>query len=154
MFIKHDDKVINTDNVSNILIDNEKQKIIFNTNYPVSLHDNVYKLIPDYVYFVCDVDDFLRIRDKIMNLKWISSDFGKIKHGEFKHNARLINPDCVSFIKIEDWKPRIIFNLNTSISFYKNDAEITSDFIFYDYQNSAEMNTDLELITQKLKIEG
>lgn len=143
----HDDKIVNTDNVSNILVDDSK--FIFNMNYSVSLNENKDKLIPDYVYFNCNKEDYAKIAKQISSLGWISSEYGCTgKSGFWKPNKRIINPKSISFIKLEEWKLRIIFNLNTSISFYKNDYEKTSDFIFYDYDHIDDYEEDLQKITK------
>lgn len=151
MFIQHNDKIVNTDNVSNISI--EENKIIFNMNYSVSLHENLNKMIPDYVYFSFtkfEKTDFEYIENKIRSLGWISSEYGCTKNGNWKPNKRIINPKCLSFIKIDDIKNRIIFNLNASVSFYKSDLEKTSDFVFYDYDDEGEFREDCDNVGNML----
>lgn len=149
MFIEHDGKIVNTDAVTNIVIENNK--VIFNLDHFVSLKDENDRHIPDYVYMYFDEDEELRlIVNKITSLNWITSDFGTTYRGRYKANNRIINPDAISFIKFEDNKNRIIFNLRNSVSFSRNIQSKTSDFVYYDYENEGDYFREGNLISTML----
>ena len=160
MFIKYEEKIVNIDGVTNIVI--EDQKIIFNLDYPVSIRDNISKLIPDYVYFyVKDKNDFDDIMTKINGLGWIRSNSPGFyeKHGHRKAtNHELINPKQISFVKFEQFdkhgnkKNRIIINLRLPISFSGDIYSRTSDFIFFDYNKDDEaFEADCDMFTTTLE---
>ena len=133
MFIEHDDKIVNTEAVTNIVI--EGSKIIFNLDYGVSLQNDVDRIIPDYVYMVIrNEEDFNDIKAKIDSLNWIKSEFGNFdNHGNYRNNNRIVNPKAISFLKFDDRKSRIIFNLRNSVSFNRDFSQKTSDFVYFDH---------------------
>ena len=149
MFLKHQNKMVNTDNVTNIRY--EQRRIIFNMDYSVSHKDNDDNLIQDYVMFDFEeVIDMNTIKEKIDTLGWINSEFGDYdKKENYRANDRIINPAAIASVKFEDYHNRIIFNLNVSASMRRNAFQKTSDFIFYghtdkyDYENERKRITNL-----------
>jgi hypothetical protein len=134
MFIGYkEEKIINLNNVSNIYIDERDDgsgKIIFNMNYSVKIFDGKYT--PDYVYWNFENSNELviirdMIEDKIKNnKKWIMPlEFGQ----------RYVNLNCVSSIVIDITKNRVIFNLNYNVTHPKDNSKLTSDFIFFNFNN-------------------
>jgi hypothetical protein len=127
-FLEQNKIVVNLDNVSSIMF--EKQKIIFNFNYGVTLSTKgMDKIIPDYVYFNRDEEIFTEIIDYLNANGWIT----------FKNSDnpnRWVNPKCISFIKYEKRhnKYRIIANLNTSVTLGTNKTDfLTSDAVYWDF---------------------
>jgi len=149
MCIEHGGKIVNTNAVTNIVI--EGNKVIFNLDYFVSLQGEDNKHIPDYVYMYFDtngeMDDVIA---KINSLNWITSDFGTTYNGSYKKNSRIVNPNAISFITFEDRKNRIIFNLRNSISFSRNVQSKTSDFVYYDHENENDYYAESDRISEIL----
>ena len=151
MFLENEDKVVNTDAVTNIVI--EGNKVIFNLDYGVSLQDNVDKIIPDYVYMIVkDPEDLKRMKADIDSLNWITSEFGNYdRNNNYRANNRIVNPEAISFLKFDDRKSRVIFNLRNSISFNRDVYQRTSDFVYFDHTNDEDYNVERERITNILK---
>lgn len=149
MFIEHGGKIVNTNAVTNIVI--EARKIIFNLDYSVSLQDEQDKHIPDYVYMYFDTSEEMEdVKQKIKVLNWITSDYGTTYNGNYKSNNRIVNPNAISFVKFEDRKNRIIFNLRNSISFSRNILSKTSDFVYYDHENQDDYYKESDRISDLL----
>lgn len=143
MFLKHkNNKIINTDNVSNIFVDTNNDgsgKIIFNMNYSVKIFGD--KFTPDYVYWIFDnIEDLNTIKSSLERI------FIKTETWIFpaESNQRYVNLNCVSSIAIDDFKNRIIFNLNYNISHPKNHNQLTSDFVFMDFSTKDKFNDYLK----------
>jgi len=123
------EKIVNLENVSNIYIDNKdgQGKVIFNMNYSVKIFDN--KFTPDYVYWSFNSDNDLEcIKSKIILLieDWIQP----VEDGQ-----RYINTTCISSIGIDDYKNRVIFNLNYNVTHPKDYNKLTSDFVFFNFKD-------------------
>ncbi len=130
---KHN-KIIELDNVSNIAIvrAGKSDKVIFNMNHSVKIFNDKYTA--DYVYWEFYSNEELSqikklIIDKIPN--WILP----IENGQ-----RYINPKCVSSISIDDYRNRVIFNLNYNVTHPKEIDKLTSDFVFQDFQDVDNFN--------------
>jgi len=142
MFLEYNDKIVNTNSVTNIVI--EGNKIIFNLDYGVSLQNEIDKIIPDYVYMtIRDQNELDEMKSKIDNLGWLTSEYGNYdRHGNYRANNRIVNPDQISFLKFDERKQRIIFNLRNSISFNKNEFQRTSDFVYFDHTSSEDFDKE------------
>jgi len=123
------EKIVNLENVSNIYIDNKdgQGKVIFNMNYSVKIFDN--KFTPDYVYWSFNSDNDLECIKRIILLlieDWIQP----VEDGQ-----RYINTTCISSIGIDDYKNRVIFNLNYNVTHPKDYNKLTSDFVFFNFKD-------------------
>ena len=115
--------------MSNIYIDNKdgQGKVIFNMNYSVKIFDN--KFTPDYVYWSFNSDNDLECIKRIILLlieDWIQP----VEDGQ-----RYINTTCISSIGIDDYKNRVIFNLNYNVTHPKDYNKLTSDFVFFNFKD-------------------
>jgi len=142
MFLEYGDKIVNTDAVTNIVI--EGNKCIFNLDYGVSLQNEVDRIIPDYVYMIIkDPQELQDMKQKINELNWITSEFGNYDfHKNYRANNRIVNPAQISFMKFDERKQRIIFNLRNSISFNRNDFQKTSDFVYFDHTSMEDYDSE------------
>ena len=137
-FETNDSKFVNLREVTSIAFEDQKNKygrrykIIFNMNYGVSLKDNPFKQISDYVYSVYDNrTDFMADFEYLMNLV---DEYQWIKAKE----PRIVNPDHISFVTQDYRKNRIIINLASSVSFHGNTETKTSDFIYINCDDEKE----------------
>lgn len=136
-------KIVNLDNVSNIYVDEQGKKVIFNMNYSVKIfgsknsinsYDKINKVTPDYVYWSFDsMQEFMKIVDLIINKtkNWIQPE---------EPGQRILNPDFIASITFDEDKNRVIFNLNYNITHPKDDNKLTSDFVFYDFVSKDSFN--------------
>lgn len=147
-FIKTNDRMINLQNVSNINVLRDRNRIVFNMNYCVDLSNKDYsKSISDYVYWdmnsVSELDINLEIlyKNKYFTNNFISKT----------NDNGYINTNEISSIKFAKHKFRVIFNLSHPISFKNKDQEskITSEFV---YVNCNNLKTYSEYITYIEKI--
>lgn len=150
MYISHDNKIVNTDSVTNVVV--EENKLIFNLDYSVSLDDNPDKIIADYVYmYFNNISEYNSILGQIGTLGWLTSEFGNYDfNGNYRSNNRIVNPKMISFVKFEEKKKRIILNLRTSVSRNKNIDEKTSAFVFFDHMNKDDYLDEVDRITKIL----
>ena len=144
-------RIVNLREVTNIAFEEftdrhgeDKQKIILNFGYNISLKHNVSKKVPDYTYFIYgDRDEYDKMVDSLTGLihekDWIAPRIdGNIN--------RIINPDSISFISKDPGQNRIIINIATSVSFYNDFNRATSDFIFLDFKDEQEYKENLEYL--------
>ena len=133
MFIKTEnrrDKVVNLANVSNIHIDKGSSgKIIFNMNYSVKIFDN--KTTPDYVYWEFGSQEEKEEKTAtflphLINMGWITP---------FEEGQRYVNSTCISSIGFDEYKNRVIFNLNYNVTHPKDSSKLTSDFVFFNFSS-------------------
>jgi len=125
VFLQINDKIINLKNVSNINILRNNNRIIFNLNYNIELHD---KIISDYVYLdTINEDDMKDKLDYLYKDEYFKENFIK----QNKKNG-YININEISSIKFIKNKNRVIFNLAHPVTFkkYNGDKHITSEFVF------------------------
>jgi hypothetical protein len=146
MFIRTNDKIVNLKNVSNINVVHERNRIVFNLNYSISM-DN-YKYISDYVYW--DAEDESQF---IKNLSIISIHVNELNF-IVKLGDGWINADAISSIKFRDRKRRIIINLSHNVTFvdYNDDEKITSEFVYIDCKSDDEYSEYVNYITKRLNI--
>ena len=152
-----DYKVVNLKEVTNIAFEiytnregKTVYKIIFNFNVPVSLKNNIIKIIPDYMYFVYyDEEEYQKtvdiLNDLINESMWLAPSIdGRVK--------RIINPDKITFIARDPRHNRIIVNLSTSISFYSDYKRRTSDFIYFDFTDPEEFEAEYQYMMEQLNL--
>jgi len=142
LFLQTNDRIINLQNVSNINVLKDGNRIIFNMNYNIEIvyFDKVQrkeksKFISDYVYWDSNThDDMLKNLKQLEELKFFKDNF--IKQSV---NAGFINKNEISSVKFSDKKYRVIFNLSHPITFTDFDGreKITSEFV---YVNCADQN--------------
>ena len=142
MFLQTNDRIINLQNVSNINVLKDGNRIIFNMNYNIEIvyFDKVQrreksKFISDYVYWDSDNrSETLKNLKHLEELKFFKDNF--IKQSA---NAGFINKNEISSVKFSDKKYRVIFNLSHPITFTDFDGKdkITSEFV---YVNCADQN--------------
>ena len=128
-FIKNGtDKIVNLANVSNIYIDlhdNNSGKVIFNMNYSVKIFGD--KITPDYVYWNFGNFEALQSMKSLIekNIEnWIYPQ---------EPGQRYVNPKCVSSIGMDNYKNRVIFNLNYNVTHPTKSDKLTSDFVFFNF---------------------
>lgn len=133
MLIKHgSNRIVNLTNVSNIFVEEDKQRVIFNMNYSVKIFGN--KVTPDYTYWDYTTEDEKQeivdlIQSKLRETSWIFPE---------NDTLRYVNLDCVSSIGFDDHKNRIIFNLNYPVTHPKDDRKLTSDYVFWNFHNDTD----------------
>lgn len=135
MFIHTTDRIINLQNVSNINILKDSNRIIFNMNYniEISYFDKVSrrektKLISDYVYWDADNYNVMQANLKtLQTTKYFIENFIRQTEGH-----GFINNNEISSVKFSDKKYRVIFNLSHPITFTDFDGKekITSEFVY------------------------
>lgn len=133
MFIKYgQEKKVNLNNVSNIYIDENTRdgKVIFNMNYSVKIFGDKYT--PDYVYYPFSNEKELNTIKNIINMgineeEWILPQ---------EQGQRYVRKDCISSISTDEYKNRVIFNLNYNISHPKDIDKLTSDFVFFNFSSN------------------
>jgi hypothetical protein len=143
VFIKYKDKAVNTDIVTHISI--YENKWVFHLNYQISSPHNELKKIPDYVEFYPDNNSDVDFIDgKISSLNWISNldPRGQV----------IVNPSKIGFVKYDDERNRIILNLTCSASLKHDYSTLTSDFVYFTYQNKQEYNIMCDILKDELKI--
>lgn len=142
MFLQTTDRVINLQNVSNINILKDSNRIIFNMNYniEISYFDKVSKreknkFISDYVYW-----DAYAHNDMMANLKSLqTSKYFKEHFIQQTAGNGFINKNEISSVKFAENKRRVIFNLSHPVTFTDFDGKekITSEFV---YVNCSDLN--------------
>ena len=140
---KYGDKIINTDKVTNVVIEDEK--FIFNFDYSVSLQHNKAKIIPDYAYLTATTDDeFNYLDDAIASLGWISHSYPHHKaHSSYNTNDNwhIINPNGISNVKFTKTN-RIIFNFGNSVSVNRENDKYSASFVYFDYDDIESFEAD------------
>jgi hypothetical protein len=155
-FETSDGKLVNLDNVTNIVFDpdftdrfgNKRSKIIFNLDYHLSLPRSDKK-VADYVYSVyTDKNEYQESVKKLNELVNRKSWIAPITNNTI---SKVINPDKISFMTKDDDNYRVILNLNTSVSFYGDYQRLTSDFVYLNFYDDEEYQNNLTYITELLK---
>lgn len=125
---------VNLDNVSTIFIDSNRVIFHFNTNRTVQTRNGL-KNVPDYLYWdLNDNDNIEFIRNDIESVltdSWISPK---------EDHHRYINLDAVTNIGFDDYKQKVIFNFNFSVSHPYNQDEVIGGFEFWNFNDSFNYN--------------
>ncbi|QAU04523.1 hypothetical protein Va1_203 [Vibrio phage Va1] len=131
MFILANDVVVNLENVSNVNLVPNRNRIVFNMNYSIQMKHYGHKsLISDYVYWDAkDSNEYTRNLIKLKENEHFQREFfAKPKNDGF------INVNEISSIKFLEDSRRIIFNLSHQVTFRdksKNES-LTSEFVYVD----------------------
>lgn len=141
-------KTLNLEHVSNFGF--LKDKIVFNMDYSVTLKsykNNNKVIISDYVYWIPNsFEELIEMKALILEstifsesskLRWIQCS----NDPEFKQ--RIVNMDCVSSIKFDDERRKVIFNLSHTVTF---GTGLTSEFVFYKFRTQEEYTHYKEII--------
>lgn len=142
MFLQTNDRIINLQNVSNVNILKDSNRIIFNMNYNIEIvyFDKVSrreksKFISDYVYWDADSSNAMANNLKeLQSTQYFKDSFIKQTAGN-----GFINKNEISSIKLAEKKNRVIFNLSHPVTFTDFDGKekITSEFV---YVNCSDLN--------------
>lgn len=149
MFILANDVVVNLENVSNVNLVPNRNRIVFNMNYSIQMKHYGHKsLISDYVYW--DAKDSKEYTRNLISLKenehFQREFFAKPKNDGF------INVNEISSIKFLDDSRRIIFNLSHQVTFRdksKNES-LTSEFVYVDIGSKESYEDYKELLLIEL----
>jgi len=139
-----DSKTVNIDQVSNIGIDTKKLRIIFNLQYSINIFG---KQTPDYVYF--EYDDIVNLHRAIKSLLEVIKDDFLISSDK---SQRLVAKKCISSINFIERQKRIVFNLNYDITHPNDSRKLTSDFVFWTFNDDAEYFSDYEKLKKITQI--
>ncbi len=140
MFLRTNDRIINLQNVSNINVLKDSNRIIFNMNYNIEIayFDKVQrkektKFISDYVYW--DANSFEEMSENLKELQSMKY-FDKTFINQTAGNG-FINKNEISSVKFSDRKLRVIFNLSHPITFTDFDGKekITSEFVYVNFND-------------------
>jgi len=132
-FIKTNDRLVNLQNVSNINIVHDTQRVVFNMNYSIEIekHNNT-KMISDYVYLdTRNSKDFENALIELYDNQYIKDNF-------LSHDTGYINIHEISSVKFSEQKNRVIFNLSHNKDFkdYRSgNTLLTSEFVYVDFSS-------------------
>lgn len=154
MFLQTTDRIINLQNVSNINILKDTNRIIFNMNYNIEIShfDKVSKrektkYISDYVYW--DARDKEDLSENLMSLntQYFVENFIKQASGN-----GYINKNEISSVKFSDKKYRVIFNLSHPVTFTDFDGKekITSEFVYVNCNDLKSYDTYVNYVKTEL----
>lgn len=140
------DKIVLLDNISVISLDEGRKRVVFNFMNSIFVFG---RWTPDYHYFQYDTkEQALEAFNKIKSIPhfrlnyFISDD---------ATNLDLINKDSVTTISVKEDEQKIIFNLNYSITSYKDNKPIEiSKFIFWNYEDVDDLFDDRMQINENL----
>jgi len=132
------DKTILLKNVSVVSLDEERNRIVFN------FMNNIFvfgRWTPDYHY--APYGSLLEAKEaftKIKNMPYFQLNFFI---SESEDNLHLVNRDSVTSLSVKEDELKVIFNLNFSITSYKENQPIEiSKFIFWNYDNEDVFDDD------------
>lgn len=136
MFLQTNDRIVNLQNVSNINILEDRNRIIFNLNYNIEISSyGKPKLISDYVYW--DSSNHVDFSNNLLSLT--QNEFF-IENYIYQINGNgFINKNEISSVKFSDKKNRIIFNLSHPVTFkdFEGNDKITSEFVYVNCKDYA-----------------
>lgn len=150
MFLQTNDRIINLQNVSNINILQDRNRIVFNLNYNIEISTNYgnSKFISDYVYWDSDnAQSMMNNLSLLDDIKYFNDNFiNQVNDNGF------INRNEISSIKFIDRKHRVIFNLSHPVTFRDFDGKdkITSEFVYVNCNNAIEYKEYVEYVKSKL----
>ena len=132
------DKIVFLKNVSVISLDKERNRIVFN------FMNNIYvfgRWTPDYHYFPYQTtEEAEEAFEKIKEMPFFKIHYF-ISYN--KDNVDIVNKDAVTTLSIKEDELKIIFNLNYSITSYKDNQPIEiSKFIFWVYDDEDTFDDD------------
>ena len=132
------DKIIFLNNISVISLDKDRCRVVFNFMNSIFIFG---RWTPDYHYFQYNtehkaVEAFNKIKSlPHFRIKYFISDVDT--------NLDIVNKDAITSVSIKEAEKKIIFNLNFSITSYKDQQPIEiSKFIFWNYDNDDDVLND------------
>lgn len=145
--------MVNLQNVSNVNILTDRNRVIFNLNYNIEIttgQNRNSKLISDYVYW--DADNENELKNNIAQL---------FEHDYFFDNfltkdgdKGFININEISSIKFIDSKKRVIFNMSHPVTFkdFDGNNKITSEFVYVNCKNLEQYKDYIQYVENKLGV--
>lgn len=142
--------VLNLENVTNVVFEDNSNKIIFNFNNNIEIKTKKgIQVIADYRYDnhlskESYLNSKIDIETKMINMKFIKPIDGLSSH-------HWVNPKHITFVNIDYKKLRLIFNLDNSVT-KPIDGEImlVNDFVFWDHNSIEELEDSVEYVFSKL----
>ena len=146
MFLQTNDRIINLQNVSNINILKDRNRIVFNMNYNIEISTNYgdKKYISDYVYWDArDIREVEKYLEKLNVIDYFNENFINQIDGN-----GYINKNEISSVKFSDRKNRVIFNLSHPVTFkdFDGNDKITSEFVYVNCNNSTQYEKYLNYV--------
>ena len=139
-----ENKIVNLSNVSNILLDERNNRVVFNLSNSIKIFNN--KFTPDYVYWRYDTDEELQSIVELIEsseIDWIMP----IEAGQ-----HYISTDHIATITTDSNNSlRVIFNLNSSVTHPKDPEKVISDFVFHDFKDPNNYKDFIEYISSNIK---
>ncbi len=151
MFLKVNDKIVNLNNVGDVNILLNRNRIVFNMNCSVVIDDynGDEKQISDYVYWDGEDDE------EFENMLHILRENSLIQENFIEYYNGYVNLSEISSIKYLPLRYRIIFNLSNNITFYdkeKKKNKITTKYIFIDCKSENEYQVFKYNLENKIEI--
>jgi hypothetical protein len=128
---KDSDKTVLLKNVSVISLDTERNRLVFN------FMNNIFvfgRWTPDYHYFPYNTtEEAIEAFEKIKAMPYFRLNYFISESSE---NLHIVNKDAVTTLSVKEDEWKIIFNLNFSITSYKDNKPIEiSKFVFWTYND-------------------
>lgn len=156
VMVDNDKSMVNLNNVTNIDFNDTTKRIIFNfvSNIEIKVKSNQseenIQVIADYRYVDHGSNEaYILKRDEITKK---IAEMGFIKPVIEGLGHRWVNPDHVTFINVDTYKNRLIFNLANSITkVVKGDVMLVNDFVFWTCNTPDELTKSITTVFSKLK---
>lgn len=119
-------RTINLENVSTIFVDERKVIFHFNTSRTLKNSDAI---VSDYLYWNINPNEqgaYEAFIQAVLDENWVHSP---------QENHRMINLSNVTNIGTDDYKKKVIFNFNFSISHPYNNGNTIAGFEFWDFRD-------------------
>lgn len=145
MFFNTSTAIVNLQNVSNINVQYQKNRIIFNMGYTIGISSDPNKRISDYIYWDFEnPDEFEEALDRVKTTRFIDVNYIRISHF-------FINKNQISSIKFLQKDKRIVFNMSHPVTFKgKNGEQLTSEFIYVDSGTQEEFEAQIKYVKERL----
>lgn len=146
------DKIVFLSNISIISLDTARCRLVFNFMNNIHMFG---RWTPDYHYFSYDtIEEAQEAFETIKSLPEFRLNFFI---SEIPENLHIVNRDAITTMSIKDDELKIIFNLNFSVTSYKDNSPVEiSKFIFWNYENEDDFDVDRleigEQISTKIEI--
>ena len=144
------DKIIFLNNISVISLDKDRRRVVFNFMNSIFVFG---RWTPDYHYFQYKTEkESIDAYNKIKSLPHFRINYFI---SDIESNLDIINKEAITSVSIKEKENKIIFNLNFSITSYKDQQPIEiSKFIFWKYENEDDVYNDRLQVYENLgKIE-
>jgi len=139
---KDSDKIVFLENVSIVSLDTQRNRIAFNFMNNIHMFG---RWTPDYHYFSYDnIEEAKKAFQKMKNIPFFKLNFFISDSDE---NVHIINKEAITTLSVKEEELKIIFNLNFSVTSYKDNSPIEiSKFVYWNYEEEDMFDTDrLEL---------